>query len=113
MITLKRSIIFALFGFALTSTLVAETAIRHGSGTDGDPNAIGFNRDGGNGYIYNNNVGAWQITARDSNLSIEGYNGVNPSLFTLLKNGDLGVGTNTPKAKLDIRGNTVLIANHR
>ncbi len=69
---------------------------------------LGFNRSVKTGQIFNVSKSAWQITARDERISFEGYNGAFSNLLNILKNGDIGIGTTTPKAKLDIIGNVKL-----
>jgi hypothetical protein len=77
------------------------------NGTNGisfDPDAIGFNRNVTDGYIFNTAVSAWQFTARDERFTLEGYNGAAHDLFTVLKNGNVGICTTNPQKQLDVNG---------
>jgi hypothetical protein len=73
-----------------------------------NPNALagglGFNRNALDGAIFNSSKSAWQFSARDEMFTLEGYNGPPSALFTVLKNGYIGMGTVSPGYKLDVIG---------
>jgi hypothetical protein len=69
-------------------------------------NCLGFNRNALDGTIFNSAKSAWQFSARDDMFTLEGYNGPPNSLFTVLKNGNVGIGTTSPNYKLSIMGNS-------
>jgi hypothetical protein len=73
-----------------------------------NPNALagglGFNRNALDGAIFNTSKSAWQFSARDEMFTLEGYNGPPSALFTVLKNGFIGIGTVSPGYKLDVIG---------
>lgn len=61
---------------------------------------LGFNRNVNDGQIFNILKPAWQLQSRDDRFTLEGYNGANHDLLTVLKNGNIGVGTITPYAAM-------------
>jgi hypothetical protein len=65
---------------------------------------LGFNRNVLDGAVFNTSKSAWQFSARDEMFTLEGYNGPPLPLFTVLKNGYIGMGTFTPKYNLDVIG---------
>lgn len=65
---------------------------------------LGFNRNVSDGTIFNSSKSAWQFSARDEMFTLEGYNGPPNALFTVLKNGYIGMGTMSPKYNLDVVG---------
>lgn len=65
---------------------------------------LGFNRNVEDGRIHNESISAWQFTARNERFALEGYNGVPYQLFSVLKNGNIGIGTDNPQNKLDVNG---------
>jgi hypothetical protein len=69
-----------------------------------NPGGIGFNRNVLDGQIFNLANSAWQFSSRDDRFTLEGYNGPPNSLFTVLKSGFVGIGTNSPDAKLAVKG---------
>jgi len=73
-------------------------------GSGGTSGGIGFNRNVKDGQIFNTAVSAWQFQTRDDRFTLEGYNGAAHDLFTVLKNGDVGMGTIAPQYKLDVIG---------
>ncbi|MFT3870781.1 MAG: hypothetical protein QM715_20200 [Nibricoccus sp.] len=90
--------------------------------SDGDTNAIsiragetagiGFNRAVTGGGIYNTAISAWQFSARDSMFSLEGYNGAFPTPWTVLKNGNVGIGTTSPSERFTVTQGGMLLDNH-
>jgi hypothetical protein len=74
----------------------------NGSACSINEGAIGFNRNVREGTIFDNSKSAWQFSARDERFSLEGYNGATNSLFNVLKNGNVGLGTIEPSDKLTI-----------
>jgi hypothetical protein len=70
----------------------------------GVASGIGFNRNVSDGAIFNPSISAWQFSSRDDRFTLEGYNGPPNSLFTVLKSGFVGIGTNSPDAKLAVKG---------
>jgi len=68
----------------------------------GGINSLGFNRNVEEGKIFNTSISAWQFTARNERFALEGFNGVPNQLISVLKNGNIGIGTNTPSQKLQI-----------
>jgi|GEM_PF-687030 len=72
---------------------------------------LGFNRNALDGAIFNASVSAWQFSARDGMFTLEGYNGAQHELFSVLKNGNVGIGTFAPNAKLYVGGGDVIIHN--
>ena len=72
--------------------------------TNAAASGLGFNRNVMDGAIYNNAVAAWQFTARNEMFTLEGYNGAAPQLFSVMKDGNVGIGTFYPKYKLDVIG---------
>ncbi len=65
---------------------------------------LGFNRNATDGTIYNTGASAWQLSARDSMFTLEGYNGAATNPWTVLKNGNVGIGTASPTQKLTLEG---------
>ena len=70
----------------------------------GDISGLGFNRNVTDGAIYNSSISGWQFSARDERFSLEGYSGATHILFDVLKNGNVGIGTSSPDAKLTVSG---------
>jgi len=70
----------------------------------GDISGLGFNRNVTDGAIYNSSISGWQFSARDERFSLEGYSGATHILFDVLKNGNVGIGTQNPVYKLDVLG---------
>ncbi|MFT3738404.1 MAG: hypothetical protein QM786_06570 [Breznakibacter sp.] len=68
--------------------------------------ALGFNRNVTDGTIFNVSKSAWQFTSRNERFSLEGYNGAASHLLTVLKNGNVGIGTISPISNVTIVGNT-------
>jgi hypothetical protein len=67
--------------------------------------ALGFNRNAFDGTIFNPSISAWQFSSRDDRFTLEGYNGPSHDLLTVLKNGNVGIGTTTPGSfKLAVNG---------
>lgn len=65
---------------------------------------LGFNREVIDGTIFNSSISAWQFTARDNMFTLEGFNGAYSNPLTVLKNGNVGIGTTDPKNKLSVNG---------
>jgi hypothetical protein len=66
---------------------------------------LGFNRNVQDGAIFNPAKTAWQLQSRDDRFTLEGYStnpGMPHDLITVLKNGNTGIGTLAPAAKLDV-----------
>ena len=72
--------------------------------TNAAASGLGFNRNVMDGAIYNSSVAAWQFTARNEMFTLEGYNGAAHQLFSVMKEGNIGIGTFYPKYKLDVIG---------
>jgi hypothetical protein len=70
----------------------------------GTVSGIGFNRNVNDGVIFNPAISAWQFTFRNEILTLEGYNGVQPKLFSILKNGNFGIGSTSPDERLTVKG---------
>lgn len=66
--------------------------------------AIGFNREAATGALFNSGRVAYQLTIDNTSFRIEGYNGAASNPLTILKGGNIGIGTSTPNAKLDVNG---------
>ena len=85
-------------------------------GVAGSANASGFSIPSGAYYIYNGNTnnggsaGPKIVIQPTGNVGI-GY--VNPGTAKLAINGNVGIGTATPGAKLQVNGNTLLLADKR
>jgi hypothetical protein len=71
--------------------------------TAGNVSCLGFNRNVLDGEIFNTSKTAWQFSSRNEMFTLEGYNGAPHDLFTVLKNGNIGIGTNSPTASLHIK----------
>jgi hypothetical protein len=65
---------------------------------------LGFNRNVSDGQIFNMLKPAWQLQSREDRFTLEGYNGVYHELFTVLSNGNIGIGTLSPGKKITIGG---------
>lgn len=65
---------------------------------------VGFNRSVKTGQIFDVNKSGWQLTARDNRFAIEGYNGATNNLLSILKNGNVGIGTTQPDMELTVNG---------
>jgi hypothetical protein len=74
---------------------------------NGAAGGLGFNRNVLDGAIFNSSKSAWQFSARDEMFTLEGYNGAEAQLFSILKNGNFGIGTFSPSVKLDVNSSNV------
>jgi hypothetical protein len=74
------------------------------TGSSINSGALGFNRNVLDGAIYNSGISAWQFSARDSMFTLEGYNGAAANPLTILKNGNVGIGTTSPTTPLYVNG---------
>ncbi len=79
-------------------------------GTGTNISGLGFNRSVNGGKIYNEGISAWQLTARDNLFSLERYISGQTSIspLNILKNGNIGIGTKSPKSKLEVNGDISL-----
>ncbi|MEC7264910.1 MAG: hypothetical protein VXW38_14320 [Bacteroidota bacterium] len=64
---------------------------------------------------FKNNNGYWHISGprsseNDNNLSIFWNNGAYNRYLTLIENGNVGIGTSTPRTKLQVLGSTEILA---
>jgi hypothetical protein len=85
-----------------TSKLVISDGSNAISVNPGTASGLGFNRNVSDGLIFNPSISAWQFSSRDDRFTLEGYNGPLHNLFTVLKNGNIGIGTVAPKGNLHI-----------
>ena len=97
------------FGIGTSTPNSKFVVMNNGYGISINPEAaaggLAFNRNALDGTIYNTSLSAWQFSARDEMFTLEGYSGAQHELFSVLKNGNFGIGTYSPTTKLDVRGN--------
>ncbi len=70
----------------------------------GVTSALGFNRNVTDGAIPNTAISGWQFTARDESFRLEGFNGAYTFPLSVLKNGNVGIGTPNPDSRLTVKG---------